>query len=56
MTEKNKKYTAADFERYYTGVMPVNEMHELERAALEDPFLADALEGYTCTPSFDNDI
>lgn len=56
MTGKNKIYTAADFERYHSGVMPVNEMHELEKAALEDPFLADALEGYPYTPSFENDI
>src|ERR1017187_9426372 len=56
MIDKNKIYTAADFERYYSGIMPANEMHELEKAALEDPFLADALEGYTYTPSFKNDV
>ena len=56
MTEKNKKYNAADFERYHAGTMPDSEMHELEKAALEDPFLADALEGYTYTSSFGNDI
>jgi CarboxypepD_reg-like domain/Gram-negative bacterial TonB protein C-terminal len=56
MSEKNKIYTTADFERYYSGAMPVNEMHELERAALEDPFLADALEGYTYSSSFENDV
>ncbi|MCP9750298.1 energy transducer TonB [Ferruginibacter sp. HRS2-29] len=45
-------YTAADFERYYNGSMPEAEMYALEKAALEDPFLADALEGYafTATP------
>jgi hypothetical protein len=48
-------YTAADFERYYNGSMPDAEMYALEKAALEDPFLADALEGYefTATPSQD---
>ena len=56
MTEKSKIYTGVDFERYHSGAMPVNEMHELEKAALEDPFLADALEGYSYTPSFENDI
>ena len=56
MTEKSKIYTPADFERYHAGTMPANEMYELEKAALEDPFLADALEGYTYTPSFKNDI
>lgn len=49
------KYTAADFERYYNGSMPDAEMYALEKAALEDPFLADALDGYqfTATPSQD---
>ncbi|MGH2649031.1 MAG: hypothetical protein ACRDE8_15740, partial [Ginsengibacter sp.] len=56
MTEKSKIYTAKDFERYYAGTMPANEMHTLEKAALEDPFLADALEGYTNTSSFEDDI
>ena len=56
MTEINKIYTPADFERYHAGTMPVNEMHELEKAALEDPFLADALEGYAYTTSIENDI
>ncbi len=56
MAEKNKIYTAADFERYHSGTMPANEMHELEKAALEDPFLADALEGYAYTSSFKNDV
>ena len=56
MIEKSKIYTAADFERYYSGTMPVDEMYELEKAALEDPFLADALEGYTYAPSFSDDV
>ena len=56
MKEKNKIYTAADFARYHAGTMPADEMHELEKAALEDPFLADALEGYAYAPAFENDI
>ena len=56
MTEKNKKYNAADFERYHAGTMPDSEMHELEKAALEDPFLADALEGYAYAPFFADDV
>ena len=56
MTEKNKIYNTEDFERYYAGTMPANEMHALEQAALEDPFLADALEGYAHTSTFKNDI
>lgn len=41
-----KNFTVQDFERYHNGTMPAQEMHALEKAALEDPFLADALEGY----------
>ena len=44
--EEDKKYNAADFERYHTGAMLPDEMHALEKAALADPFLADALDGY----------
>src|SRR5688572_846606 len=39
-------FTAADIERYHQGLMSSKERHALEKAALEDPFLADALEGY----------
>ncbi len=46
MKENNKKYNAVDFARYHSGQMSPDEMHALEKAALEDPFLADALEGY----------
>lgn len=46
---KEKIYTAADFASYHAGNMPVQDMHALEKAALEDPFLADALEGYVHT-------
>jgi hypothetical protein len=49
--ENNKEYTAQDFERYYSGKMSSQEMHQLEKAAMEDPFLADALEGYQYAPS-----
>lgn len=34
-----------DIERYLRGDMTPDEMHALEKKALEDPFLADALEG-----------
>jgi len=57
MTEHNHKvYTAADFERYYSGQMSDIEMHALEKSALEDPFLADALEGYGYTKTPVNDV
>lgn len=36
-----------DIERYLRGEMTPSEMHELEKAALDDPFLSEALEGAT---------
>ena len=42
-------FTATDIERYHKGLLSAPEMNALEKAALEDPFLADALEGYACT-------
>jgi hypothetical protein len=51
-----ENYTAQDIERYYSGQMPAEEMHALEKAALEDPFLADALDGYKFTPTPAADI
>jgi hypothetical protein len=53
---KNNQFTAQDIERYHTGKMSNVEMHALERAALEDPFLADALEGYSFTPTPAEDL
>ncbi|MEI9944536.1 MAG: hypothetical protein WDN26_10000 [Chitinophagaceae bacterium] len=41
-----KTYTVADIEKYHNGVLSAKEMHAIEKAALDDPFLADALEGY----------
>ena len=40
------KNAASLIEKYHKGQLSAKEMHELEKAALEDPFLADALEGY----------
>ena len=40
-----------DIERYHKGLLSHQEMNELEKAALDDPFLADALEGYAATPA-----
>jgi hypothetical protein len=60
MSESSKyhSFTAADIERYYKGQMPATERHALEKAALDDPFLADALEGYafTSTPLADLEV
>jgi hypothetical protein len=46
--EKNdiKNFSAEDIARYWEGNMSAQEMHALEAAAMDDPFLADALEGY----------
>jgi CarboxypepD_reg-like domain len=53
---EQKIYTASDFERYHAGIMPPNEMHQLEKAALEDPFLEDALEGYALSTDAGNEM
>jgi len=47
----NNLYNAAAIQRYLNGQMSDSEMHALELAALEDPFLADAIEGYKETLS-----
>ena len=47
--KKYKNYTAADIEKYHRGLLSPGEMNELEKAALDDPFLADALDGYGAT-------
>jgi hypothetical protein len=51
-----KIYTAADFANYHAGTMPVQDMHALEKTALEDPFLSDALDGYAHTNTAVADI
>lgn len=45
-------FTATDIEKYHKGLLSPAEMNRLEKAALDDPFLADALEGYA-TPGID---
>ncbi len=54
--KESKTYSSEDFERYYGGKMTSLEMHELEERALEDSFLADALEGYEFTKSASKDM
>jgi hypothetical protein len=44
-----KPYSLEDIERYLQGKLSPAEMHELEKAAVQDPFLADAIEGYQAT-------
>lgn len=41
-----KNYTYHDIEKYHKGQLSPAEMHQLEKASLEDPLLAEALEGY----------
>ncbi len=41
-----RTFTALDIEKYHKGLLSSKERHALEKAALDDPFLADALEGY----------
>lgn len=55
--EKNiHNYTAADIRDYWAGKLSTKKMHALEKAAMEDPFLADALEGYQYDKSTGNNI
>lgn len=48
MQEENNHilFTAEDIRRYHEGKLSSAQMHAMEKASLEDPFLADALEGY----------
>jgi TonB family protein len=46
-TDNNiKTFSAVDIEKYHKGLLSNKERHDLEKAAMDDPFLADALEGY----------
>jgi TonB family protein len=51
-----KIFSAADIERYHKGLMSVAEMHALEKAAMDDPFLADALDGYKIAGNASGDL
>ncbi len=52
----SNQFSAEDIRRYHAGEMPAHEMHAMEKAALEDPFLADAIEGYTYTVTANKDL
>lgn len=56
MKANKKKYNAIDFARYHSGTMRPDEMHALERATLEDPFLADALDGYKYSKDYEKEL
>lgn len=47
----NINYTAADIQQYLAGKMTPMEMNALEKAALDDPFLQEAIEGYEAVPT-----
>ena len=55
-SSKNNGFNISDIERYHAGLLSAAEMHALEKAAMEDPFLADALEGYVHTPNPSADL
>jgi hypothetical protein len=44
--KEHNNYSATDIARYHRGEMSAAESHALEKAALDDPFLSDAIEGY----------
>ena len=44
--KKNIIYTAGDIEKYFSGKLSAGQMYAMEKAALDDPFLAEAMEGY----------
>jgi TonB family protein len=44
--KKHIIYSAEDIKRYLTGGMAPADMHAIEMAALDDPLLAEAIEGY----------
>lgn len=48
-----KTFSAGDIEKYHQGLLTPGERNALEKAALDDPFLADALEGYA-VPGIDH--
>jgi len=63
--EENKNsnhYSSADIQKYLEGKLSAAEMHAIEKAALDDPFLADAIEGMQnnlherSAGSFNNDV
>lgn len=51
-----KHYTASDIQKYHSGNMSYEEMNELEKSALEDPMLADAIDGYENKNNIDKDL
>lgn len=48
----NNVYTVEDIHDYLSGKMTAAEMHDIEKAALDDPLLAEAIEGFNDVPEF----
>ncbi|MEO5890564.1 MAG: TonB family protein [Ferruginibacter sp.] len=44
--KNNINYTARDIQQYLSGKLSPADMHAMEKAALDDAFLAEAMEGY----------
>lgn len=55
-SQGNNLFNGSEIQRYHSGQMTAEERHALEKAALDDPFLADALEGYTYTNTAEEDL
>ncbi|HWB91700.1 MAG TPA: carboxypeptidase-like regulatory domain-containing protein [Puia sp.] len=49
-------WSTTDVQKYLRGELPPAEMHRLEKLALDDPFLADALEGLHTHAPVDKDL
>ena len=51
-------WSATDVQKYLSGELSAPEMHQLEKAALDDPFLAEAIEGLSTRAgtSLDEDL
>lgn len=45
-SEHKKVYSAEDIQQYLAGGLTPLQMNEMEKAALDDPFLTEAMEGY----------
>ncbi|HEY4107580.1 carboxypeptidase-like regulatory domain-containing protein [Puia sp.] len=52
----SRSWSDTDVRKYLKGELSPQEMHQLERAALDDPFLADALEGLADAKLLEADI
>ncbi|MEO7769097.1 MAG: carboxypeptidase-like regulatory domain-containing protein, partial [Ferruginibacter sp.] len=48
-------YTAEDIQKYFSGKLSPAEMYTMEKAALDDAFLEEAMEGYEAMPEKDWD-